>query len=163
MAFVYFFGVFFLWIFGSIMTKLNTWYLLKRGHSVLQINELFGTIDRASQDIQSEKIELQGLLEEAHENNWQDGLLLKINAGIEDVNRSAAHVVDDVIALRETIESSRYKDMFSFSVYNAWIKKQVADPLSSILRLLLKHKNIIAETIEEIESQIQQTSKKEYQ
>jgi hypothetical protein len=41
MSVVYFVGVFFLWIFGNIMTKLNTWYLMHRGHTVLEINELF--------------------------------------------------------------------------------------------------------------------------
>ncbi len=162
MSVVYFVGVFFLWIFGNIMTKLNTWYLMHRGHTVLEINELFWKIDRSSQDIKSEKIQIGALLDEAHDNNWQDGLLTKIEAGLREINRSANRVVDEVTTLRNTIESSKYKGMFSYSIYNSWVKKQVADPLENILRLLKKHRNILTETQEEIEDQLSQTTKHEH-
>lgn len=162
MSVVYFVWVLFLWIFWTIITKINTWYLLRRGHSVLEINELFWKIDRNSADIKSEKIQLQELLNEAYENNWQDGLLGKINIGLNEINTSAKLVVDEVVDLKKKIESSRYRDMFSFSVYHSWVKKQVSDPLENILKLLKKHRNIINETSEEIESQIQSTHKTEY-
>jgi hypothetical protein len=72
MSGVYFMGVFFLWVFGNIMTKINTWFLVKKGHIVLRINELFGNIDVLSSDIKSEKVKLQNWLEEAHQNEWKE-------------------------------------------------------------------------------------------
>lgn len=159
---VYFVWVFFLWIFGSIMTKINTWFLIKKWHTVLRINELFWNIDRESDDIKSEKVRLQGFLEEAYNNEWKEWLLLKINEGIDEVNRSANRVVDDVVELRKTIENSRYKDMFSFATYNGWIKKQVAEPLSNILKLLEKNKELLSQTETEIQEQIDSSTKTEY-
>lgn len=162
MAGVYFVWVLFLWVFGALMTKINTWYLLSKWHSVLKINELFWNIDRTSQDIQSEKIELQGFLKEAYDNNWQDGLLTKINHGILSVQQSAEAAVDDVISLRNTIEHSQYKDMFSFNIYNGWIKKQIRDPLAQILSLLQKHQGILEDTISEIKKQKDASSTQEH-
>lgn len=52
--------------------------------------------------------------------------------------------------------------MFSFSIYHGWVKKQVADPLDSILKLLKKHRNILLETIEEIQEEVQKTFKNEH-
>jgi len=82
---------------------------------------------------------------------------LKINEGIDEINRSANRVVDDVVELKKTIEDSRYKDMFSFTVYNGWIKKQVSEPLQNILRLLEKNKELLSETDKEIQKQIENT------
>lgn len=67
-----------------------------------------------------------------------------------------------VVDLRNTIEKSRYKDMFSFQVYNTWIKKQIAKPLEQILELLEKNKDILGETKKEIEQQIEETDIVDY-
>lgn len=52
--------------------------------------------------------------------------------------------------------------MFSFPIYNAWIKKQIAHPLEQILKLLQKNEAILQTTHKEIETQIQNTLKTEY-
>ena len=88
--------------------------------------------------------------------------MLKINEGIDAVNTSANRVVDDVVRLRNTIETSQYKDMFSFDIYNNWIKKQVADPLRSILQLLQKNRELLTSTEQEIEKQKQETKEEQF-
>lgn len=52
--------------------------------------------------------------------------------------------------------------MFSFEVYNTWIKKQIVTPLISIEELLEKNKNILTNTHIEISSQIEDTPEVEY-
>jgi len=159
MASVYFLGVLGLIIFWAIIQKINSWYLIKKWDKVIKINQLFGSLDRDSDGIKDEKRNLSSLLTEASENNWQDGLLLKINDGITSINTYATDAVESVRELKHTIESSKYKEMFSFHVYNAWIKKQIEKPLSEILELLLKNKVILINTRNDIEAQMEQTKK----
>lgn len=49
--------------------------------------------------------------------------------------------------------------MFSFEVYNTWIKKQIEKPLSDILELLIENKVILINTRNDIEKQIEKTKK----
>lgn len=128
----------------------------------MKINDLFGDLDISSENIKSEKKSLEILLGEAYDNNWQDGLLLAINEWIEQINKQAEIAILSVNDLRHTIENSRYNDMFSFEVYNGWIKKQIAKPLQQILELLEKNKTILEETKHEIENQIETTDKVDY-
>lgn len=128
----------------------------------MKINDLFGDLDISSENIKSEKKSLEVLLGEAYDNNWQDGLLLAINEWIEQINKQAEIAILSVNDLRHTIENSRYNDMFSFGVYNGWIKKQIAKPLQQILELLEKNKTILEETKHEIENQIETTDKVDY-
>lgn len=159
MAFVYFVWVFGLLIFWNIITKFNSWYLIKKWHTVLKINGLFSQLDSDSEGIKDEKRNLRQLLSEASENKWQDGLLLKIEDGIKSINTYATDAVESVIDLKHTIEWWKYKEMFSFQVYNNWIKKQIEKPLSDILELLLQNKVILINTRNDIETQIENTKK----
>lgn len=159
MACVYFIWVLWLLIFWKIITKINSWYLIKKWHTVLKINELFGQLDRDSDGIKDEKRSLSSLLSEASENNWQDGLLLKIEDGISSINTYASDAVGSVVDLKSTIESSKYTEMFSFEVYNTWIKKQIEKPLSEILDLLVTNKVILINTRNDLEKQIENTYK----
>lgn len=163
MACVYFIGVLFLLILWKLITKLNTWYLLKRWASVIKINKLFWYIDVSSDEIQWKKQALKTLLIRARENDWKDGLLLDINAGIESINDSAQDAVLQVLELKNTITSSRYSDMFRFEVYNNWIKKQISTPLKEILSLLESSRDTLLLTQENIIAQIQNTKKIELQ
>lgn len=52
--------------------------------------------------------------------------------------------------------------MFSFEVFHRWTKKQIEDPLSDILKLLEKNRDILTQVIEEISTQIEETDKIEY-
>lgn len=163
MACVYFVGVLFLLLLWKVITKANTWYLLKRWASVIKINHLFWEIDISSDEIQGKKDALKSLLLRARENDWKDWLLLDINAGIESINDSAQNAVVQVLELKNAITSSRYKDMFRFEVYNTWIKKQISTPLQDILSLLESSRDTLFLTQENIKEQIEQTEKAELQ
>lgn|GEM_PF-4912575 len=82
-----------------------------------------------SDNIYQEKILLKNFLEQAQENDWKDGLLLEINSGIERVSSLGKDATSQVVELRNTIYASQYKDMFSFNIYNSWVKKQIIHPL----------------------------------
>jgi len=163
MACVYFVWVLFLLLLGKIITKANTWYLMKRGASVIKINHLFWEVDILSDDIGWKKQALKTLLLRARENDWKDGLLLDINAGIESINDSAQDAVVQVLELKNAITSSRYSDMFRFEVYNNWIKKQISTPLKEILSLLESSRDTLLLTKDNISEQIQETEKPELQ
>ncbi len=162
MASIYFIWVLFLLLLWKLFTWLNTAYLIKRGQSVIKINQLFWELDNASEDIKEQRKSLKTLIWKAQDNEWKDGLLLEINAGIESINTSAQQAVLEVLSLRNTISNSRYKDMFSFSVYNGWIKKQISKPLEDILSLLQSNKEVIENSLEEIDKQISSTQKIDY-
>ncbi|NDK09813.1 hypothetical protein GW846_03475 [Candidatus Gracilibacteria bacterium] len=162
MASVYFVGVLFLWVLGSFITWINTKYLVRKGHTVIKINQLFSSLDISSEDIYNEKQSLELLLEEAYNNNWQDGLLLQINQGIGHINSKTQNAIIQVLDLKNTISQSKYSDMFSFPVYNSWIKKQILTPLEQILALLEKNLSLLIQTSKDIEQQITQTHKIEY-
>jgi len=159
MASVYFVWVFFLLIFWNILTWCNTKYLLWRWHKVLEINGLFWKLDLSSENIKQEKSSLEHHLEKALKNEWQDWLLLEINAGIKNINSHASQAVTQVWKLKDTIESSSYKEMFSFEVYGKWIKKQITVPLEKIEDLLLQNKILLINTRNSIDKQIEDTSK----
>jgi len=162
MASIYFIGVFFLLFLWKFFTWLNKAYLIKRWQSVIKINRIFWDLDNSSDKIKDQKNELKKLINRAQDNDWQDGLLLKIQAGIKSINSSAQSAVLEVLSLRNTITNSRYKDMFSFEVYNSWIKKQISKPLEDILVLLENSKQIISWSIQDINTEIKKTKKIEY-
>lgn len=159
MACVYFIWVLFLFFLGKLITKVNTWYLMKRWASVIKINQLFWDIDRSSDEIKDKRNSLKSLLLRARENDWTDGLLLDINAGIESINDSAQNAVVQVLELKNAITSSRYSDMFRFEVYNTWFKKQISTPLQDILSLLESSRDTLILTSENLQQQIQETKK----
>jgi len=163
MGSVYFIGVLWLLIFGKILTWANTKYLLYRWHSVIKINKLFWDLDNSSDEIKHQKTKLKKLLNSAHDNEWKDGLLLEINAGIKDINSSAQNAVLEFMKLKNEINSSRYSDMFRFEVYHSWIKKQISKPLEDILLLLEKNKEVLQQTRDDITVQIKNTNKVELQ
>lgn len=119
-------------------------------------------MDISSENIKEHKKNLEGLLKEAHDNNWKDGLLLAINDGIMNINDDAQNAILSVLDLRNTIESSKYKNMFSFDIYNKWIKKQILKPLEQIKELLEKNLEILQNTQKEITRQLETTQKEEF-
>lgn len=157
MVSVYFIGVLFLLVLWNLFILANTQYLIKKWHSVIQINQLFWDLDIASEDIKIHKKSLEKLLIEAKENNWKDGLLLAINDGIKEINSHAQSAILSVLELKNSITSSQYKNMFSFEIYNGWIKKQISKPLEDILDLLLQNKEILSQSVQDISIQIKET------
>lgn len=161
MACVYFIWVLFLLVLWKLITKANTWYLMKRWASVIKINSLFWEIDVSSDEIKGKKQALKSLLLRARENDWKDGLLLDINAWIESINDSAQDAVMQVLWLKNAITNSRYSDMFRFEIYNNWIKKQIQTPLTDILALLESSRDTLELTRWNIQEQIKNTKKPE--
>jgi LysM repeat protein len=60
--------------------------------------------------------------------------------------------------LKKDIESSKYKEMFNFNIYNSWIKKQIIIPLKQIKDLLNSNLIKLQETLKQITNQIKETT-----
>lgn len=154
---IYFIWIFFIWIFWNILSIVNKNLLLISWHKITKINSNFEDIDSNSNALIIEKDNLWVLLNEAKKNDWKDSLLLKINEWIKNINENAWSAVDTSINLKKIIESSKYNEMFNFSIYNSWIKKQILVPLLQIVELLEKNLNILKEQNEAIWEQIKNT------
>ena len=155
---IYFIWIFFIWIFWNILSFVNKKILLISWHEITTINNHFENIDKDSKELIKEKNTLSTLLTQAMKNDWKDSLLTKINSWIKNINNNASDAVDTSIKLKRKIESSKYKEMFNFSIYNSWIKKQIHIPLKQILDLLQKNLDKLNENKEKIEKQILETS-----
>ena len=155
---IYIFWIFFIWIFWIILSIINKLILLKTGHEITIINDNFENIDFDSKELIIEKNNLSKLLTDAMNNDWKSSLLTKIKTWIEDINVYASRAIDTSIILKKQIESSKYKEMFNFSIYNSWIKKQIYTPLKQILDLLDKNLKILEKNKTQIEKQILKTS-----
>lgn len=154
MAFVYFIGVFFLLIFGNIFTWLNKKFLAYRGHEVIKINALFGKINQSGEELSQESYMLSKLLDEAQNNLWQDNLFGNLNSSIRQINTLANDATDDAVSLHHAIQSSRYKDMFSYKILSSWIKKQIIVPIEKIIVLLEQNKETLREARKEVVAQL---------
>jgi len=155
---VYFFWILFIWLFWIFLSFINKLLLLKTGHVITNINDKFEKIDYNSKNLIIEKNNLSKLLTDAINNDWKDSLLTKINKWIQEINNHASNSVDTSITLKKDIKESKYKEMFNFSIYNSWIKKQIFIPLQQITELLEKNLNILKNTKEKIERQINSTT-----
>lgn len=155
---VYIFGIFFVMLVWNLFAFLNKKYLLAVNHSITQISEGFKKIDEYGNFLDSEKKELSFLLREASENNWKDGLLLKINDGIEKVENWSKKSLESYKKLEKDIDESEYSQMFEKNIYKNWLKNEIITPLKEIEQLLERNKEIIKNMIWEIEQQITETS-----
>ena len=156
--FIYLFWIFFIWIFWIILSFINKLILLKTGHEITIINDNFENIDSDSKDLLIKTTNLSKLLIYAMSNDWKDSLLTKIKTWIEDINKYASSAIDTSTLLKKQIKSSKYKEMFNFSIYNSWIKKQIYIPLKQIIDLLEKNLIKLKENKIKIEKQILETS-----
>ncbi len=71
------------------------------------------------------------------------------------MNKNAEKAVNQVLKLREQITTSKYSEMFNFSIYNGWIKKQLLIPLKEIKHLLTLNTLSLQNSKEQINSQLQ--------
>lgn len=94
------------------------------------------------------------LLSEAEQNAWKDNLSGNINSSLELLGKLTGNSTDESIELKKLLENSRYKDVFNFVKYSNWIKKQILEPIESILLLLQKNHDILIKTRDTLESQI---------
>lgn len=155
---IYFFWIFFIWIFWIILNIINKKILLISGHKITSINQNFEYIDEYSNKLIIEKDNLWIQLKEAINNDWKDWLLTKINSWLENINKYADNSIKTNLKLKQEIIDSQYKDMFNFSIYNWWIKKQILTPLVQIFELLEKNLNILNENKISITRQIKDTT-----
>ena len=155
---IYFIWIFFIWIFWNLLSYINKQILITTGHEITTINDYFEKIEKNSNNLVKEKNDLTTLLNQASNNNWKDSLLIKINNWIKKINKNASNAVDSSLNLKNVINKSKYKEMFNFSIYNSWIKKQIYIPLSEILKLLEKNLNSLKLNLENIEKEILKTT-----
>jgi len=155
---IYSIWIFFIWIFWNVLSFINKKILLISWHKVTSINNNFEYIDEYSEKLINEKNNLSVQLKEATNNDWKDWLLNKINDWLENINKYADDSIKTYIKLKHEIDTSEYNEMFNYSVYNSWIKKQILTPLEQILDLLNKNLNILKQSKESIEKQILETS-----
>ena len=158
MASVYFIGMFFIAIFGRIFGWLAHMYLLAISNKEHIIQNLFGEIDESAQKLEKEKENIINLLSEASRNEWKENLLGKINESTTLLGKISGDAVNDSIKLRKTLEDSSFKDIFNFIKYNNWIKKQILEPIDSILLLIEKNYATIEKTISSLEDEIIKTT-----
>jgi hypothetical protein len=154
MGLVYFIGLFFLAIMGRIFAKWAHYYLLARRNIEYKIQDLFTSIDISARQLEQEKMNTISLLSEAEQNAWKDNLSGNINNSLELLGKLTGNSTDESIELKKLLENSRYKDVFNFVKYGNWVKKQILEPIESILLLLQKNHDILIKTRDTLENQI---------
>jgi len=148
---IYIIWIFLVWIFWIFLNLINKKILLIKWHKITKINSNFENIDLFSNNLSDERTELENLLNEAKNNNWIDSLLTKINSKLELINSNANKAINTNIELKKDIENSNYKEMFDYTTYNSWIKKQIIIPLEQIKALLEKNLEILSNQKKEIQ------------
>lgn len=143
-----------LWIFINFAIRK---YLIFKWNKILKINEDFKEIEKFSLNLINEKEILQKNLFEASENEWKDGLLLKINSWIEKVNKNANNSVNKNLELIKELKTSDFDKIFDYNLYNSWLKKQIATPIILIIELLEKNIKVLDNQIFENEKIVQNT------
>lgn len=136
MALIYTIGVFFV----SILARVFSWaahrWLLMMDNTEHEIQTLFGKIASSSIDLRVSSKESISLLTEAGRNEWKENLSGKIHDSLALLSEIASLTTKDATALRKLLESSKYKDIFNFTKYGNWVKKQIIEPIDDILLLL---------------------------
>ena len=143
-----------LWIFINFAIRK---YLIFKWNKILKINEDFKEIEKFSLNLINENEILQKNLFEASENEWKDGLLLKINSWIEKVNKNANNSVNKNLELIKELKTSDFDKIFDYNLYNSWLKKQIATPIILIIELLEKNIKVLDNQIFENEKIVQNT------
>lgn len=101
-----------------------------------EIQTLFGKIANSSIDLRASSKESISLLTEAGRNEWKENLSGKIHDSLTFLSERASLTTEDTTTLRKLLESSKYRDIFNFTKYGNWIKKQIIEPIDDILSLL---------------------------
>jgi hypothetical protein len=154
MGVVYFIGLFFLAIMGRVFARWAHYYLLARNNLEYKIQDLFAAIDISSRQLEQEKAKTISLLSDAAQNLWKENLSGNIDNSLELLGKLTGSSTDQSIELRELLTNSRYKDVFNFVKYGNWVKKQILEPIESILLLLQKNHDILIQTRDTLETQI---------
>lgn len=155
---IYLIWIFFVWIFSIFISIINKKILLASWHEVTIIQNHFEEIDNSSRNLIKQKTHLSWLLNEAMKNDWRDSLLIKINKDLENINKSAEISIKESLSLKDEIKTSKYNEIFDFSIYNSWIKKEVKTPLIEIRELLELNLNKLKSNLIDIDKKLENTS-----
>jgi hypothetical protein len=158
MGLIYFIGIFFISLFGRLFSWGAHRYLMAMNNTEHKIQTLFSDISDCSDDLRSWQMRTVSLLSDAQANEWQENLSGKLRESFELIGELAGNATNKTIELRKILESSQYKDIFNFVKYGNWVKKQIIEPIESILLLLNKNSATLKKTIQSIESQISTTT-----
>lgn len=158
MGVIYFIGIFFIALFGRIFSWLAHQYLIAMNNTEHKIQTLFSEIQIASDRLKSNQEKTIDLLTDAWRNEWSENLSGRLSESFEVIGKLAGNATNKTIELRKTLESSTYKDIFNFNKYGSWVKKQILEPIESILLLLNKNNDTLKNTISSLEVQISETS-----
>lgn len=93
---------------------------------------------------------------EAKNANWTENLSTKINSSFLEINNLALNSTNLSIKLRKKLQNSDYKNIFNFTKYDSWLKKQIILPLKNLIEVLEKNEKILKNNIKSIENQILQ-------
>jgi len=151
LLFIYVFWVSIIWLLSIFLSFINKQILLIKWHKITKINLNFEDLDHYSNELVLESNNLKIFLNQANENDWRDSLSININKKLELINVYAEKSIETNKELKSDIEKSKYKEMFNFSIYNSWIKKQIENPLLQIEKLLIENNNSVQKNIIEIE------------
>lgn len=144
---LYFFWILislFIWLFINFITKK---YLIAKWNIIVFIEEKFKDIEKHSSLLKQAENSLTNRLIEARNNQWQDWLLLKINKGIEVVNKEVNSAMDKNLQLINKIKESSFNSIFNYWIYNSWLKQKIANPIKWIIKMLETNIFIIEEEI----------------
>lgn len=95
-------------------------------------------------------------LTEAKNANWTENLSTKINSSFLEINNLALNSTNLSIKLRKKLQNSDYKNIFNFTKYDSWLKKQIILPMENLIEVLEKNEKILKNNIKSIENQILQ-------
>jgi hypothetical protein len=155
---IYFIGIFFISFFGRIFSWIAHRYLIAMNNTEHKIQTLFSNISDSSDDLKWWQIEAISLLSDAAQNEWQENLSGRLAESFALIGKLAGNATDKTVELRNILESSEYKDIFNFVKYGNWVKKQILEPIESILLLLNKNRDTLKKTISSLDSQISDTT-----
>ncbi len=153
----FFAGVFFVGILALIFSRISHQILLAVNNIEHEIQTRFKKIITASIALKQAKKESLSLLDEASQNLWKDNLSERLSNSFESINTMASQATNDTVELRKILEASKYKDIFNFTKYGNWTKKQILEPIEEIYLLLSKNHDTIKITMQSLDLQIEKT------
>lgn len=139
-------------ILASIFHKM----LLLSQKTEYEINNLFVEISQKWNFLEQKIQENIRFLTEAKNANWTENLSTKINSSFLEINNLALNSTNLSIKLRKKLQNSDYKNIFNFTKYDSWLKKQIILPMENLIEVLEKNEKILKNNIKSIENQILQ-------
>lgn len=146
-------------ILASIFHKI----LLLSQKTEYEINNLFVEISQKWNSLEEKIQENINFLTEAKNANWIENLSTKINSSFSEINNLALNSTNLSLKLRKKLQNSDYKNIFNFTKYDSWLKKQIILPMENLKNVLIKNEEILNSTVKSLGNQITQTQDSSFQ